>query len=456
MIKELTHAAGREHRFRLVSVTGQPGVGKSRLAWEFLKYIDGISESIFWHQGRSPAYGQGITYWALGEMVRQRAGLSEDDDAPTTRAAIAVAVAEYVSDEEERRWIVPRLLQLLGVEDGAGGDRDELFAAWRTFFERISEQGTVVLVFEDLHWADTGLLDFIDHLGEWSRGRPILVVTLARPDLLDRRPEWGAGRRNFVSLSLEPLPGPRCGRVLDGLAPGLPADLAEAILARADGIPLYAVETFRMLLHGGQLEVVDGTYRPVVGTIRLDVPETLHALDRRPLDALDGVDRVLLQDAAVLGQTFRVAALAAVADHDPATLEARLRALERREMITEELDPHAPERGQYAFVQALIREVAYAHAVAPRSTGPPPGRGALLREPRRRRGAASLRATTGMRISRCRRAKRASRSRSRPVSPCAAPPNGRSSSIPTTRRSPTSSRRWRSVRRTPTTLTCSS
>ena len=222
LVKEMLHAATRERRLRLVSVIGQPGIGKSRLAWEFHKYIDGISESIYWHQGRSPAYGEGITFWALGEMVRKRAGLIETDDAATTRARIAEALVEYVSDEGERRWIEPRLLQLLGVDEGSGGDRDELFAAWRTFFERVSEQGTVVLVFEDLQWADTGLLDFIDHLVEWSRGRPILVMTLARPELLERRPAWGAGRRNFVSLSLEPLTRDDMAKLLDGLVPGLP------------------------------------------------------------------------------------------------------------------------------------------------------------------------------------------------------------------------------------------
>ena len=382
LVKEMLHAATRERRLRLVSVIGQPGIGKSRLAWEFHKYIDGISESIYWHQGRSPAYGEGITFWALGEMVRKRAGLIETDDAATTRARIAEALVEYVSDEGERRWIEPRLLQLLGVDEGGGGDRDELFAAWRTFFERVSEQGTVVLVFEDLQWADTGLLDFIDHLVEWSRGRPILVMTLARPELLERRPAWGAGRRNFVSLSLEPLTRDDMAQLLDGLVPGLPDAMVLAILERADGIPLYAVETIRMLLHDGQLEAVDGIYRPVSDQIRLDVPETLHALIAARLDGLDAADRSLLQDAAVLGQTFSVGALAAVCGQEPEAVTANLRSLERRELVTEEIDPRSPERGQWSFVQALIREVGYATLSKTRPTRTPPVRGSLRRRPR--------------------------------------------------------------------------
>jgi class 3 adenylate cyclase/tetratricopeptide (TPR) repeat protein len=360
LVKELLHAATRERRLRLVSVIGQPGIGKSRLAWEFHKYIDGISEPIYWHQGRSPAYGEGITFWALGEMVRKRAGLIETDDATTTRARIAESLLAHVPDESERRWIEPRLLQLLGVDEGSGGDRDELFAAWRTFFERVSEQGTVVLVFEDLQWADTGLLDFIDHLVEWSRGRPILVMTMARPELLERRPGWGAGRRNFVSLSLEPLTREDMAKLLEGLVPGLPDAMVLAILERADGIPLYAVETIRMLLHDGQVEAVDGIYRPVSDQIRLDVPETLHALIAARLDGLDAADRSLLQDAAVLGQTFSVGALAAVCGQEPQAVIAHLRVLERRELVAEEIDPRSPERGQWAFVQALIREVGYA------------------------------------------------------------------------------------------------
>jgi class 3 adenylate cyclase/tetratricopeptide (TPR) repeat protein len=360
LIKELLHAATRDRRLRLVSVTGQPGIGKSRLTWEFHKYIDGISESIYWHQGRSPAYGEGITFWALGEMVRKRAGLVETDNEAITRARIADALSEYVADEGERRWIEPRLLQLLGVDEGSVGDRDELFAAWRTFFERVAEQGTVVLVFEDLQWADTGLLDFIDHLVEWSRGHPILVLTMSRPELLERRPGWGAGRRNFVSLSLEPLAQEDMAKLLEGLVPGLPESMVLAILERADGIPLYAVETIRMLLHGGQVEAVDGIYRPVSEAIRLDVPETLHALIAARLDGLDAADRAMLQDAAVLGQTFSVDALAAVCGQDPDAVTARLRALERRDLVTEEIDPRSPERGQWTFVQALIREVGYA------------------------------------------------------------------------------------------------
>jgi class 3 adenylate cyclase/tetratricopeptide (TPR) repeat protein len=359
ILKELLHATAREQRARLVTFLGVAGIGKSRLAWEFHKYIDGVVEDIYWHQGRSPAYGEGITFWALGEMVRKRAGLAESDDPTTTRERIAATVTEYVVDPEERRWVEPRLLQLLGVEDGRTGEREELFAAWRTFFERVSERGTTILLFEDLQWADPGLLDFIDHVLEWSRGHPILIVTMARPDLLERRPDWGAGRRNAVALSLEPLSDEVMSLGLDGLVPGLPDRTVTMILERADGVPLYAVEIVRMLLHQGRLVAEDGAYRPVGDLSHLEIPESLQALIAARLDSLDAPERFLVQVAAVLGLSFTLQGLAAITGEDAASLEPRLRDLVRREFLELNVDPRSPERGQYSFVHRLIREVAY-------------------------------------------------------------------------------------------------
>ena len=180
--------------------------------------------------------------------------IAETDDPLAARAKVAATLAQHVPDETERRWLEPRLLQLLGLEAGDADerpDRESLFAAWRVFFERVAEQGVVVLVFEDLQWADDGLLDFIDHILDWSRERPIYIITLARPELLDRRRDWGAGRRNFTSLVLEPLDTAEMRELLAGLVPGLPEPVAERILERAEGIPLYAVETVRMLLSEG-------------------------------------------------------------------------------------------------------------------------------------------------------------------------------------------------------------
>ena len=357
LLKDLFHATAREHRTRLVSVVGPAGIGKSRLAREFLIYVDGLVDTVWWHDGRCPAYGDGISFWALGEMVRARAGLLETDDETTTRAKLSETVARHIPDVDERRWVEPALLALLGIESGA--DSQQFFAAWRTFFERLAASLPVVMVFEDLHFADSGLLDFIDHLLEWSRGVPIYVVTLARPELLDRRPTWGVGQRSFTSMALEPLSETEMRELLGGLVPGLPDSTVTSIVARADGIPLYAVEIVRMLLAENRISLEGGVYRPAGDLTSLTVPETLTALIASRLDALDAGDRALVSDGAVLGQSFTLAGLAAVSGVDEANLQPRLHALVRRDLLTVDSDPRSPERGQYAFVQALIREVAY-------------------------------------------------------------------------------------------------
>ncbi len=356
-LKELFHATAREGRARLVSVVGPGGIGKTRLSWEFLKYADGLLERVWWHAGRSPAYGDGITFWALGEMVRGRSGLVETDDEATTRDRISATVRQHVPEATEAAWIESALLALLGFESGIPSA--QLFAAWRTFFERLAATSPVVMVFEDLHHADNGLLDFIDHLMEWSRGVPITVITLARPDLLDKRPAWGAGKRSFASIYLEPLPPEEMERLLAGLVPGLPRKAIDAIVGRADGIPLYAVETVRMLLAQERLVAEGGAYRPVGDLGDLAVPESLTALIAARLDGLESADRAVVEDAAVLGQSFTIAGLGAVSGIESHELERRLAGLVRRELLVLDADPRSPERGQYAFVQALIREVAY-------------------------------------------------------------------------------------------------
>ncbi len=358
LVKDLYHATVREGRTRLVSITGIGGIGKSRLTWEFEKYLDGIVGIVWWHRGRSPAYGEGITFWALSEMVRGRAGLAETDDEQVTRAKVSELLDGLTFETAERRWVELALLALLGVETGI--DSEQLFGAWRTFFERLAAISPVILVFEDLHWADSGTLDFIDHLLEWSRAIPLYIVTLARPELIDRRSDWGAGRRNFTSLYLEPLPEPAMRALLAGLVPGLPEAAVRVVVARAEGIPLYAVETVRMLVAEGRLtEAGNGTYAPTGDLATLAIPETLTALIAARLDGLDPADRSLVMDAAVLGQSFTPAGLSVVSGIEVSILEPRLRALVRRELFAHETDPRSPERGQYAFVQTLIREVAY-------------------------------------------------------------------------------------------------
>jgi tetratricopeptide (TPR) repeat protein len=216
------------------------------------------------------------------------------------------------------------------------------------------------MLFEDLQWADGGQLDFIDHVMEWAKGVPLLVVTLARPELLERRPRWGTSARSFNTIGLEPLTDSHMRELLLGLVPELPAETVETVLARADGIPLYAVETVRMLVADGRLTPNDdGTFHPAGDLGELAMPDSLRALIASRLDGLDDADRALLQDAAVLGKTFAADALAAIYGDDEAVLEPRLRSLTKGELLEISVDPRSPERGQYGFVQSVIREVAY-------------------------------------------------------------------------------------------------
>jgi class 3 adenylate cyclase len=359
ILKELLHATSEEGKARLLSIIGVAGVGKSRLAWEFEKYVDGLTEGIWWHRGRCLSYGEGVAYSALAEMVRMRAGIAESETPESAREKLRICVESFLPDPEERRWAEPRLAQLLGLEELASSDPQDLYAAWRVFFERLAAEGLTVLLFGDLQWADPGLLDFIDYLLDWSRTSPILVLTLSRPELAERRPGWGDGKRAFTSLHLEPLSADAMTRLLDGLVPGLPADLVARIRDRAAGIPLYAVETVRMLLDRDLVAEHDGIYRTEGSLEELEVPESLHALIAARLDSLGPEERRLVQDAAVLGKAFTPSALAAIANLDEDVIEPRLRALVQKDLLAVQSDPRSPERGQYVFVQDLVRAVAY-------------------------------------------------------------------------------------------------
>src|SRR6476646_1877601 len=254
LVKELFHAAADEQTAHLVSILGIAGIGKSRLAWEFYKYFDGLADTVYWHRGRCLAYGEGVTYWALADMVRMRARIAEEDDEVTARAKLDTTLSEHLLDADERAFVEPKLAHLIGLgEEGGSHERHDLFAAWRLFFERLAATYPTVLVFEDMHWADSSLLDFVEYMLDWSRSSALFVVTHARPELLDRRPGWGARHRNFTSLHLGALPDQAMVELLEGFVPGLPDDLRAQILVRAEGVPLYAVETVCMLLDRGLL-----------------------------------------------------------------------------------------------------------------------------------------------------------------------------------------------------------
>jgi class 3 adenylate cyclase/tetratricopeptide (TPR) repeat protein len=358
LTEALRATAGERPLCRLISVSGIPGIGKSRLAWELERAAEEMPQTFAWHVGRAPAYGEGSDFAPLAEMVRRRIGVTEGQEAESTRRNLERLLSDLVPDAAEREWLEPRLMVLLGSREAVEGERDELFGAWRRFFEAVSDRWPSVLVFEDIQWAEEGLLDFIEHLAEWSRRRPILIVTLARPEMMDRRPTWGAGLPNFTALHIDRLPDQAMDQLLAGLAPDLPARAARRIRQRADGVPLYAVEMVRMLLD--RSTPAGGAAGSELSKVKhIDIPDSLHALIAARIDGLPTEDRSLLLNAAVLGRRFHLDGLAEISGIGPAKLRTQLRSLVRREMLAIDDEPRSPGRGQVRFVQEMVRDVAY-------------------------------------------------------------------------------------------------
>ena len=371
LVEELFHDTAEQSRTRLAVVSGMAGVGKSRLAWEFFKYLDGISAVSWWHIGRCLSYGDGVAFWALAEMIRMRLRVSEGDTDGDVVAKLRAGLDEFVDDEDERRWLLPRLAVLLGVADRVDAqpadlEQETLFAGWRLFLERLAEQNPVVLVFEDLQHADDGLLAFVEHLLDWSSDTPLFMLAMTRPELLDEHPDWAIRRRNVTALHLEPLSDDVLGEMVDGLVAGLPDATRDALTSRAEGIPLFAIETIRMLIDRDVVVPRDGEYvlaSPADEIVELDVPPTLQALVAARLDNLPDAERRLVKDVAALGQSFTPRAARAVAaalGSVPAdTVDALLDSLVRREVLSLHSDARSPESGQYSFVQKVMRTVAY-------------------------------------------------------------------------------------------------
>jgi class 3 adenylate cyclase/tetratricopeptide (TPR) repeat protein len=359
LLKELFHVSAERCSARLLLVSGVAGVGKSRLAWEFFKYIDGLAGGVLWHSGRCLSYGEGVSYWALSEMVRARLQIGEDDPLDVVAERLRSGLERWITDPGERGFIEPRLAQLLGLPVLEALEREELFAGWRLFFERLAEHLPVVIVVEDLQWADAGLVEFLDHVLDWSADHAIFLLVLTRPEGADRS-GLVLSRRNLTSLSLDPLSDELIGTVLDGLVADLPKDARARIIERSEGIPLYTVETVRSLLDSNTLaRGPDGSLRLVGELGALEIPPGLKALIASRLDGLTTDERRLVKECAVLGDSFPRQAIEAVTDADAAALEELLASLVRKEVLTVRADKLSPERGHYAFTQSLIRSVAY-------------------------------------------------------------------------------------------------
>ncbi len=339
--------AAQQRSLQLVTVVGEPGVGKSRLATELFAYVDAKPGLTRWRQGRCLPYGEGITFWALGEIVKAEAGILESDSAEVATAKLEVAVSP---EEPERQWLLQRLAPLVGVEAGSPAERQELFTAWRRFFEGLASTNPTVLVFEDLHWADDALLAFLEYLAEWSQGVPLLVLCAARPELYERRPGWGAGLRNATTINLSPLSDRETAELVSHLVTGtmLGRELEGAILERAEGNPLYAEEFVRLLADRGLDALSEAA-----------APESVQALIAARLDTLSPDRKSLLQDAAVIGKVFWSGAVGEVGERDEGEVQLALHELARKELVRPARTSSMEGESEYSFWHLLVRDVAY-------------------------------------------------------------------------------------------------
>ena len=338
---------------RFAAIVGEPGIGKSRLVAELLAYVDAQPMLVTWRQGRCLPYGAGISFWALGEIVKGHAGILDSD--PTTVAIDKLGRALPPSDDHA--WLLERLLPLVGIESASRAERDEQFTAWRRFVELAARERPTVIVFEDLHWADDPMLAFLESITEPGPQVPLLIVGTSRPELRDRRSTLDLAA---LRIDLGPLSADAAGALADQLldAAVIGPELRGPILDRAEGNPLFVEELIRLLKDREILEWTDGVLRLRVGTT-LPLPESIHALLAARLDALPAAWKSLLADAAVVGKVFWAGAVASMGERDRATVYDALEALTRKEFVRPVQVTSIAGEKEYTFWHVLTRDVAY-------------------------------------------------------------------------------------------------
>jgi class 3 adenylate cyclase len=335
---------------QLVTLVGVPGIGKSRLVYELMRAVAADKDIVIWRQGRSLPYGDGVSFWALAEIVKAQIGILETDADADARPKLAQAVHGLFDSAAEADWVERHLRPLVGLagEGEPSTDRSETFAAWRQFFEVLADWRPSVLVFEDLHWADDGLLDFVDSLSEWVKNVPLLVVATARTELLERRPTWAGGKANATTLSLSPLSGEETARLVRRLVEdtNVTAEMEQKLVEDAGGNALYAEQYARMWQEREHAE-------------QLRPPDTVHGIIAARLDALSTTEKTLLQNAAVFGKVFWEGAVVALNGVDRHVVDRCLHALERKEFIQRARRSSVEDESEYAFRHMLVRDVAY-------------------------------------------------------------------------------------------------
>ncbi|MGB9378357.1 MAG: adenylate/guanylate cyclase domain-containing protein [Mycobacteriales bacterium] len=343
----------RDNAVHMVTVAGEPGVGKSRLIAELATYVDELSELVYWRQGRCLPYGDGVTFWALGEIVKAHAGVLESDSPEQTADKLDVVLP----DGTDRAWMRARLLPLLGLDTGETVSREESFTAWRRFIESLAESHPAVIVIEDLHWADPALLAFLEHVAAWVHGLPLLIVCATRPELFEEHPAWAAGLRNTMTITLSALSVDETATLVTLLLGRsvLPANTLQLVLDRAEGNPLWAEECVRILRDRGLLD----DSGELLGDADVPFPQGIQALIAARLDTLSPDRKAMLADAAVIGRVFWTDALIAMGQRDPADVAHAMHELTGKELVRPSRDSSLAGQVELAFWHALVRDVAY-------------------------------------------------------------------------------------------------
>jgi tetratricopeptide (TPR) repeat protein len=338
---------------QLVTIVGEPGVGKSRLLREFRRVIDDRPDLVWWRQGRCLPYGEGVTFWAIGEVIKAQAGVLESEPVETVIEKLHSTVSTLIEDPEEASWVELRLQSLVGLGE-TQAMRSELFAAWQRFFEALAARNPLILIIEDLHWADEAVLDFISHLLDWAQDSAILIVSTARPEFFTERPDWGGGRRDAVAIGLTPLTDQETAHLLSALTnrPLMDADVHRALIDHSGGNPLYVTEFVRLAEEQGWLDRLgqEGD---------LPLPDNIAAIIAARLDLLEPEEKSILQAAAVVGRVFWSGALSFVEGLDSAELQRRLRRLVSRELIRPVRRSSMQGQDEYSFAHILVRDGAY-------------------------------------------------------------------------------------------------
>ena len=353
--------AFREGNAQLVTLVGEPGVGKSRLKREALAAIQRRFERVQWLEGRCLPYGEGITFWALGEIVKAWAGILESDQPGEASAKLDAGVEALVEQPSERGWMKDRLAPLVGIaqaEATGEAERTQSFTAWRRFLEGLASTGPLVLAFEDLHWADNAMMEFLEYLVDWATEVPMFVLCTARPELFERHPDWGGGKRNSTTISLSPLVDRDIELVLSAiLGRELPPEINRMLLERADGNPLYAEEFAKML---ADRELLGTGSVGTDSSIDLPFPSSIQAIIAARLDTLPAERKSLLHDAAVVGRVFWSGALSYMSGSDERTVRDGLHELSMKELVRPARSSSVKDQEEYSFWHILTRDVAYA------------------------------------------------------------------------------------------------